>query len=149
MAENLVNKQLFAFNLGFVIMLFHITFTFLVWFILEFPDDRVTIKQISLPVTTGYAVGILKYYLDTKGIVSSQELVGVRLVWLVSIVVGVFCMSLVGAPLAYLRIPSITAENLNSFFLVVESGFGALIALIFSFLYGSKVSQQTDSALSN
>ena len=137
MSGKVINRQAFALNLGFIVTIFHIVFSALVWFILEFPDDRVIVKEISAPVTAGYVVGILKYYLDTKGIVTSKEILGIRLVALISLLVGAFCISLLAAPLVYLNVASITADNLNSFFLFVESAFGALIALIFSFLYGA------------
>ena len=140
-----VNRQKFAMNLGLGIMAFHVAFAFILWFVLEFPNDRVAVKEITTPVTVGYAVAVLKYYLDTHGRITSTDVMGIRLAILITGLVVIFCVALIGAPVYYLNEPSITPANLNSFFLFVESAFGALIALIFSYLYGKQEAAAIDA----
>ena len=130
-----MNRQSFALNIGIVILLFHTILAFILWFVVEFPGGRVAVKEITLPVTVSYAVSVLKYFLDTGGRVTATEEIGIRLVVVIVILMGIFMISLVGAPFVYLSNAMISPETLNSFFLFVESAFGALIALIFSYLY--------------
>lgn len=130
-----VNRQAFSLNLGLFIMAFHIILSLAFWFLVAIPGDRVAIKEISTPVTIGYAVAVLKYFLDVGGRVTATETIGIRLVIMITGVVTVFGVCLIVAPMVYLQNPGITPETLNSFFVAVESAFGALLALIFSYLY--------------
>jgi len=130
-----VNRQRFALNLGLAVVAIHAVITLLFWGVMEFPDDRVAVREITTPLTIGYAVAIVKYYLDTGGKITSEEQIGVRLVILVILIFGFFFSSLVGGPIYYLNNPAMSPQSLNSFLLTIESGFGALVALIFSYLY--------------
>ncbi|MEQ1771134.1 MAG: hypothetical protein ABL879_14970 [Devosia sp.] len=130
-----VNRQRFALDLGLAVVAFHIIFTLLMWFVIAIPGDRVAIKEIATPVTIGYAVAVVKYFIDVKGLVQSDEVIGIRLAVLTIGLVGAFIVSLVAAPFIYLNNAAITPDQLNGFFVAVESAFGALLALLFSFLY--------------
>lgn len=149
----LINRQKFAMNIGLLIMSFHIILSFLLWFILDLnpsPNDpeRVIAKEITTPVTVGYAFAILKYFLDNDGIVTSARNIGGPLALLIGGLIFCFCSSLLIAPVIY-AFPQynflgrdIYPGNLNSFFLVIESTFGGLIALIMSYLYGNDTEPQ-------
>lgn len=131
-----VNRQRFALNLGLAIMAFHIAFAVVIWFVITFPhEEQLAVKEMAAPVTIGYAVAVLKYYLDTGGRITLPETIGIRLAILVIGIMGSFAVALVAAPLVYLNSSVMTPEVLNGIFVAVESAFGALLALIFSYLY--------------
>lgn len=132
------NKQRFALNIGLLVMVFHIILSFLLWFMVEFPDERIAIREITLPLTIGYATSVVTYYVETGGRVTSTEVVGVRLVILFTTLIVIFMGSLIAAPIYYLDNAWVTPATLNSFFAFGESAFGGLMALIITFLFAKE-----------
>lgn len=135
----MVNRQRFAMWLGIIIVLGHVFVSLYLWVYFNYGrDDGVFIKEVSLPVTLGYAIAIVKWFLDNHGIVTSKEEMGTPLVVLIAIVTLVFLGGLIVGPIVFALNQSLTANQLNNFYLLIESAFGGLFSLIFSYLFSSE-----------
>jgi len=135
----MVNRQRFAMWLGLVIVLGHVFISLYLWTYFNFGrDDGVFIKEVSLPVTLGYSIAIVKWFLDNHGIVTSDKKMGIPLVILITIVSLSFLGGLIVGPVVFASNQSLTADQLNDFYLLIESAFGALFSLIFSYLFSEE-----------
>jgi hypothetical protein len=133
----MVNRQSFAMWLGLLIVFVHIVMSLYLWFVFDYGrNEDVFIKEISLPVTLGYSVSIVKWFLDNHGIVTSNQRMGAPFVFLIAMISIAFLGGLISAPIVYGHSPTLTADELNNFYLFIESAFGVMFSLIFSYLYG-------------
>lgn len=134
----MINRQFFAMWLGLVIVVAHIGISLYLWIYFNYGHkDGVFIKDISLPITLSYAVAIVKWFLDNHGIVNSKKQMGLPLVILIIIISTTFIGGLVVGPIVFAFDQTLTPAQLNNFYLLVESAFGGMFSLIFSYLFSS------------
>lgn len=134
----MVNRQRFALWLGVVIVVAHIVISFILWAVFSYGQaDGVFLKEISLPVTLGYSIAIVKWTLDNHGIVTDTQLMGSPLVVLISAVTIAFVGGLVITPIYFEMDRSVSKELVNNVYLFIESVFGGMFSLIFSYLYSA------------
>lgn len=138
--DKMFNKQRFASWLGLLIVVVHIGMVFYLFLILQPNADRlVAAGEIVLPITTAYSLTIVAWFINNKGIITSQEQIGGFLVVISILVVGSFLFSLpIGAYLYFDN--KLNPDALNKYYAVVESAFGGIFVLIFNFMFKSKES---------
>lgn len=142
----MINRQHFAMWLGVIIVLAHVGVSIYLWAYFNYGrEDGVFIKEISLPVTLGYAVAIVKWFLDNDGIVTSRDQMGLPLVILITIVSTAFIGGLVVGPIFFAFDKALTPNQLNNFYLLIESAFGGMFSLIFSYLFNSNTEKSSIS----
>lgn len=125
--------------LGLAIVVGHVFISLYLWIYFEYGrNDGVFIKEITLPLTLGYAGVVVKWFLDNHGIVSSGKVMGTPLVLLIVIVSITFLGGLIVSPVVFTFYKTITPNQLNDFYLFIESAFGGLFGSIFSYLYSEE-----------
>lgn len=138
----MVNREKLAMWLGLIIVLSHIFISIFLWYFFSYGrEDGLFIKEISLPVTLGYSLSIVKWFIDNDGIVTSKHVIGTPMVLLILLVTLTFIGGLVAAPMAFHASNTLSVNELNNAYLAIESAFGAMFSLLFSYLYGSNKPQ--------
>lgn len=135
-----LNKQLCASVLGISIVVFHVTFSFYLWFSF-YPNFNLggdlTVAELSTPLSATFALGVIKWVIDTQGKITSEETVGLTFIVLLSFISIALFLALAYGPYKY-TVPGSGMEPkaLNSYFLFVESILGAMFGLFFSDMFG-------------
>lgn len=136
-----MNKQLFSSIIGVSIILVHVGM--ILWilnFIATDEDSETNVLEIVIPFTITYAIGVVKWVIDTQGKITTQEKVGPVYV----LIVGIISLAtLVSLPIGLYRYAfdvSFSGSALNWYFSGVEAGFGALFSLVFSDMFSRDAS---------
>ena len=134
----MVNKQSFASWIGLSIVVVHSGMAFYLFLILQpNADSIVAAGEIVLPTTAAYSLTIVAWFINNRGIITSQEKIGGFLVVISILVVGSFLASLPLGAYLYLN-NKINPDALNKYYAVVESAFGGMFVLIFNFMFKNK-----------
>jgi len=134
--ERTVNRQKFSAIVGIFILIFHVGMSAFLWFWFSPNNDpAIYIEAISLPLTAGYSVAVVKWFSETGGLITSDEQFGITYVFVITLIVGIFLICLPLGPLLYLKSPEMTPEKLNQFFLFVETSLGALFSIVFADMF--------------
>jgi hypothetical protein len=138
-----MNKQVYASVIAVAIVLVHIFLLFYLWIVFRerFPEPAVA--EIATPLTGAFFIGVVKWVIDTQGKITSGETVGIVFVIITSIVVIALLGGLVALPLAY-EGGRMTAAQLNSYFLFLDTGLGAAFTLLFNDMFGKPGVQRQD-----
>lgn len=130
-----INKQKFASYIGLVIVASHIGMTAYLWLIFQ-PNASKVVKaaEISMPLSATFTISVVTWFIATKGLIASDEKIGMPLVILSIMIVGSFLLALPVGPYLYLE-TDLSAEGLNQYYVFVESALGGMFVLIFNFMF--------------
>lgn len=133
-----INKQKFAAVVGILIFILHIAVSFFFHGFYHPPADGIAIANITTPITLGYAMTIFKWFIDTQGLVTSDDVIGLSYALIVSILVLALSVGLLTEPVLYLLndTNSRNPEFLNQSYMIIESVFGVLLSLVLLDLFG-------------
>lgn len=134
-------KEKVSATLGMAIVLIHIFMSFYLWFVFsKIADPVVAIEKISLPLTIGYSVSIVNWFIKNQGKFVKVDTVGLSYVALVAAIATPFLIAMIAGPQLYLS-NALSPTQLNQFYVFIESAFGVLFVLIFNDLFDTSVSQ--------
>lgn len=123
--------------LGIAIVATHIFMVLYFSFVFDAPD-AVIIQEIGFPITIAYVSAIVVWFFQHDGLITSERLIGVPLVILVSLIVVAMLGSLIATPFVFDSDPKITVDQINTTYLSIESGFGGMFGIIMAQLFGYK-----------
>lgn len=130
-----MNKQRFASIIGVGIIVIHVG---LILYILNFlppGDGENNVLQIILPFTATYAIGVVKWVIETQGHITSKVKVGGVYIVIVSIISAALLFSLPYALYLYSTNETFLGPQLSWYVSGVEAGFGVLFALVFNDMF--------------
>jgi len=132
-----VNRQRFSSVVGLIIVAFHIGLTAYLWLVFQpEADSAVAAAQIATPLTVTYAVSIVAWFVSTRGLITSNEQIGIAFVILTVMVVVSFLGALPLGPYLYHE-HRLTPDQLNQYYTFVEASLGGMFVLIFNFMFGA------------
>ena len=130
-----MNTQKFSMAVGLLVVIGHVTMTYLLLFYFDLPDGA-KLSEISLPLTVAYVSAIVMWFFKMRGLVTSNDAVGLPLVVLVFIIVFAMLGGLFAVPFSVLNDPDATLDNLNDRYLMIEMAFGGIFGIVMSELFG-------------
>ncbi len=133
------SKQMCASVWGLSIILFHILLSFYLWFIFNpkfNSSGEFLVAEISTPLSVTFALGVVKWVIDVQGLIKSEPKVGVLYVVTLSLVSGALYAAIILVFWNF-RLMEPSPEQLNSFFLLIDSALGGLFALFYNDMFGT------------
>jgi hypothetical protein len=133
------NKQVCANILGIGIVIFHVAFSFWLWFYFNpgfNSNGQLFVAELSTPLSATFSLGVIKWVIDTQGKITSQATIGLPFAFLLAFVTICLFVALVYGPLVYRSDTGMQPATLNSYFLFVDSTLGGLFALFFNDMFG-------------
>lgn len=130
-----MNTQKFSMSVGLLVVLGHVCITFLLIFYFDLPEGA-KLSEISLPLTVAYVSAIVMWFFKMRGLVTSEDRVGLPLVLLVFLIVLAMLGGLFAVPFTVLSDPTSTLETLNDRYLMIEMAFGGIFGIVMSELFG-------------
>lgn len=130
-----MNTQKFSMAVGLLVVIGHVAITYLLLFYFQLPPGA-KLSEISLPLTVAYVSAIVMWFFKMRGLVTSEDRVGLPLVILVLIIVLAMLGGLFAVPFTILNDPDATLEALNGRYLMIEMAFGGIFGIVMSELFG-------------
>ena len=135
-------KQKFGFYIGLFILIVHILLAVLL-FIFYKPEEKldlqgIEIGKIIIPITTGYAITIIKWIIDLQGLQTNSAKIGMPFIIAVTMIVVTFSLILLSEPVYFFIYEDSwfkDSDTLNTTYAAIEAAFGALLSLIMSDLF--------------
>lgn len=134
-----MNKQVYSSILGIIIVVTHIFLLYYLWFIFRPRFPGPIAPEIATPLTAAFFIGVIKWVIDTQGKITSNDKVGITFIIITSIVSLSLLGALVFLPFIYSD-SEMTKDDLNSYFLFVETGLGGAFTLLFNDMFGQTTS---------
>ncbi|UWQ59424.1 hypothetical protein K3722_04680 [Leisingera caerulea] len=131
------NKQLCASILGISMVVAHIVLLWYLWTVfgsVEAENKSVYVAEIATPLTGAFALTVVKWVIDTQGKITSKKTVGVTLVIILILLTFALYGALIYGPHQY-QIGSWQPDDLNRFFVFVETGIGGMFGLLFNDMF--------------
>ena len=132
-----MNRQILSEFLGISILTTHIFVLFYLWFVLE-RHESLFVAELTTPVTVSYFVAITKWFIDNRDIKKKKEEVRISYAVVACLLIGTMLISMPLGIYVYQVNLRVEPNDLNSYFLFVESFFGASFALIIGDLFGKE-----------
>lgn len=136
----MINKQKFSMYNGIAILVLHIFICIYFWVTFS-KNPNLAIAEITTPITAAYAVGVVKWFIDTQGLITKNDAIGIPYAVVIILINGTFLTLLVLGAYFYISDTSINENEINKFYVFVESMFGVMFALIFSDLFGDNTAR--------
>lgn len=135
-----VNKQLFASIVGILIVAFHIALLGYLWLKFGSPTGTgpLQVTEIATPITAAFALGVVKWVIDTQGHITSPKTVGLPFVIILTMVGVALAAGLFWGVRQYVT-GAWQPKELNMFFVTLESGIGGMFGLFFNDMFGPPV----------
>ena len=134
------NKQLCASILGISMVVAHIVLLWYLWTVfgsVETENKSVYVAEIATPLTGAFALTVVKWVIDTQGKITSEKTVGVTLVIVLVLLTGALYGALIYGPYQY-QLGSWQPDELNRFFVFVETGGGGMFGLLFNDMFNKE-----------
>lgn len=132
-----MNRQKYASFVGICIVFVHLFLTFYLWVVFRTRFPTTIIAEIATPLTAAFFLGVVKWVIDTQGKITSNDTVGFTYVVITAAVIFSLLGGLVALPLMYTS-GSISTDQLNSWYLYLDTSIGGAFGLIFSDMFGTK-----------
>ncbi|MBF9028970.1 hypothetical protein HKCCE3408_01060 [Rhodobacterales bacterium HKCCE3408] len=132
-----INKQMFSSITGVLIVLGHVLLLCYLWVSFGAPTGGGTLKvtEISTPITAAFALGVVKWIIDTQGRITSEKKVGVPYVVIFGVILLALAFGVVWGLNRYSK-GEWQPDQLNQFFVIIESGMGGMFGLFFNDMFG-------------
>ena len=88
-------------------------------------------------MTGAFALTVVKWVIDTQGLISSEKTVGLTLVVILLLLTVSLYGALIYGPYQY-QIGSWQPDELNRFFVFVETGIGGMFGLLFNDMFNNE-----------
>ncbi|UWS79095.1 hypothetical protein N1037_17815 [Phaeobacter sp. G2] len=130
-----MNAQKFSMAVGLLVVVGHVAITYLLIFYFDLPEGA-KLSEISLPLTVAYVSSVVMWFFRMRGLVTSEDAVGLPLVALVFIIVFAMLGGLFAVPYSVLNNPDASLDSLNDRYLMIEMAFGGVFGIVMSELFG-------------
>ena len=133
------NKQLCASVLGISMVVAHIVLLWYLWSVfgnVDTANKSVYVAEIATPLTGAFALTVVKWVIDTQGKITSKKTVGPTLVIILLLLTFALYGALIYGPYNY-QIGAWQPEQLNRFFVFVETGIGGMFGLLFNDMFSN------------
>lgn len=129
-----MNRQRFSMVVGLLIVAAHVALSFFFLFIFDAPTS-VIVQDISTPITIAYVSAVVMWFFANKGKITSNETMGLPLVFLVLMIVLPMIGALFYVPWSFMQDPTMTVESVNNIFLGIETTFGGIFGIVMTELF--------------
>ena len=100
----------------------------------QIENKSVYVAEIATPLTGAFALTVVKWVIDTQGKITSKQTVGLPLIIILVLLTVALYGALIYGPYQY-QIGSWQPDELNRFFVFVETGIGGMFGLLFNDMF--------------